>query len=62
MADYRAVFALRMLISLLRVLHENADVLEHDGDQGRMDILVCFSACLRHGRLVCLHSGLCSSV
>lgn len=65
MADYLFVFVLMTLMSLLRLLHQNVDLLQHHCDQrSQMAMQTCFSVwCLCHCRLVCctgLH--LCSSV
>lgn len=45
----------------LSPLHQNVHLLLHDCYQGsQMVVASCFSECLRHRRLVCLHSLLCS--
>lgn len=53
MTDYCTKFVPMTLVGLIRLLHQNVDLLQHCCHKQRYIFMrVCFSVCLRHGHLV----------
>lgn len=58
MADDQAVFVLMTLTSLLRLLHQNVDLLKHNCDQqSHVAVRALLSVCFCHCHLVCSGTG-----
>lgn len=58
MADDQTVFVLMTLTSLLRLLHQNVDLLKHNCDQqSHVAVRALLSVCLCHCHLVCSGTG-----